>query len=104
MVFTAARRYSSAVSRLRRPFLADRYFFITVRLLKAAPRLCYALDNMDAKNKLYFGDNVKILREYVPDASRVGESLSSSTSAVLVWEPAKSCRVSEKRNSSLPRL
>jgi len=23
--------------------------------------------NMDAKNKLYFGDNLKILREYVPD-------------------------------------
>ena len=24
---------------------------------------------MDAKNKLYFGDNLKILRDYVPDAS-----------------------------------
>jgi 16S rRNA G966 N2-methylase RsmD len=24
---------------------------------------------MDAKNKLYFGDNLKILREYVPEAS-----------------------------------
>ena len=24
---------------------------------------------MDEKNKLYFGDNLKILREYVPDAS-----------------------------------
>src|SRR3990172_2968891 len=24
---------------------------------------------MDVKNKLYFGDNLKILREYVPDAS-----------------------------------
>jgi len=24
---------------------------------------------MDARNKLYFGDNLKILREYVPDAS-----------------------------------
>ncbi len=24
---------------------------------------------MDAKNKLYFGDNLGILREYVPDAS-----------------------------------
>jgi len=24
---------------------------------------------MDAKNKLYFGDNLKILREYVPQAS-----------------------------------
>jgi site-specific DNA-methyltransferase (adenine-specific) len=31
--------------------------------------LCYALVNMDGKNKLYFGDNLKILREYVPDAS-----------------------------------
>ena len=34
-----------------------------------AGRLCYALVNMDGKNKLYFGDNLKILREYVPDAS-----------------------------------
>jgi len=60
------------------------------------PPLCYILDNivaplyerrllrdegpaippsgtaaaaMDDKNKLYFGDNLKILREYVPDAS-----------------------------------
>jgi site-specific DNA-methyltransferase (adenine-specific) len=24
---------------------------------------------MDGKNKLYFGDNLKILREYVPEAS-----------------------------------
>ncbi len=24
---------------------------------------------MDGKNKLYFGDNLKILREHVPDAS-----------------------------------
>jgi len=24
---------------------------------------------MDEKNKLYFGDNLKVLREYVPDAS-----------------------------------
>ncbi len=24
---------------------------------------------MDARNKLYFGDNLKILREYVPEAS-----------------------------------
>jgi 16S rRNA G966 N2-methylase RsmD len=31
--------------------------------------LCYALGNMDCKNKLYFGDNLKILREHVPDAS-----------------------------------
>ena len=31
--------------------------------------LCYALANMDGKNKLYFGDNLKILREYIPEAS-----------------------------------
>ena len=31
--------------------------------------VCYALGKMDAKNKLYFGDNLKILREYVTDAS-----------------------------------
>ena len=27
------------------------------------------LQKMDDKNKLYFGDNLKILREYVPDAT-----------------------------------
>ena len=31
--------YSSAVSRLRRPFLSDRYFFVSVRLLKQRARL-----------------------------------------------------------------
>ena len=31
--------------------------------------LCYALAKMDEKNKLYFGDNLKILRDYVADAS-----------------------------------
>ncbi len=31
--------YSGAVSRLRRPFLSDRYFFVTVRLLKERTRL-----------------------------------------------------------------
>jgi len=31
--------------------------------------LCYALSKMDEKNKLYFGDNLKILRDYVEDAS-----------------------------------
>ena len=31
--------YSSAMSRLRRPFLSDRYFFVTVRLLKERGRL-----------------------------------------------------------------
>ena len=39
------------------------------RGLYFAPSLCYAFDNMDAMNKLYFGDNLNILREYVPDAS-----------------------------------
>ena len=29
--------------------------------------LCFAA--MDAKNKLYFGDNLQILRAHVPDAS-----------------------------------
>mgnify|MGYP001612973239 CR=1 FL=1 len=31
--------------------------------------LCYALSKMDGKNKLCFGDNLKILRDYVEDAS-----------------------------------
>jgi len=31
--------------------------------------LTAVLRSMDAMNKLYFGDNLKILREYVPDAS-----------------------------------
>lgn len=31
--------------------------------------LCYALGKMDEKNKLYFGDNLKILRDYVADGS-----------------------------------
>jgi putative transposase len=31
--------YASAVSRLRRPFLSDRYFFVTVRLLENRARL-----------------------------------------------------------------
>ena len=34
--------YSSAVSRLRRPFLSDRYFFITVRLLRTRTPLSEA--------------------------------------------------------------
>jgi len=41
-----------------------------------AARLCYALANMDGKNRLYFGDNLKIPREYVPDpAGRDGPDL-----------------------------
>jgi hypothetical protein len=31
--------YSSAVSKLRRPFFSNRYFFITVRLLKRRAKL-----------------------------------------------------------------
>ena len=31
--------------------------------------LCYALGEMDAKNKLYFGVNLKVLRDYIADAS-----------------------------------
>jgi len=34
VVYTFAVLYSSAVSRLRRPFLSDRFFFVTVRRLK----------------------------------------------------------------------
>ena len=34
--------YSSAVSRLRRPFLSDRYFFVTVRLLEERAKLVEA--------------------------------------------------------------
>jgi hypothetical protein len=33
LVFALTVSYSTAVSRLRRPFIFDRYFFITVRLL-----------------------------------------------------------------------
>ena len=35
----------------------------------APPGLCYAFAKTDGKNKLYFGDNRKILRDYVEDAS-----------------------------------
>jgi hypothetical protein len=34
----------------------------------AAPAACYASPQMDWKNKLYFGDNLGILREHVADA------------------------------------
>ncbi len=37
MIFAVS--YSSAVSRLRRPFLSDRYIFITVRLLRRRAKL-----------------------------------------------------------------
>lgn len=37
--------------------------------LRGGKLLCYASAAMSWKNRLYFGDNLKILREYVPDAS-----------------------------------
>jgi putative transposase len=39
VAIVVAVRYCTAVSKLRRPFLSDRYFFITVRLLKRRARL-----------------------------------------------------------------
>ena len=46
-----------------------RHFGIRHSRASPSPKLCYALANMDWKNQLYFGDNLKILREYVADAS-----------------------------------
>lgn len=37
--------------------------------LRGGKLLCYPSAGMSWKNRLYFGDNLKILREYVPDAS-----------------------------------
>ena len=37
--------------------------------LRGGELLCYASAGMSWKNRLYFGDNLKILREHVPDAS-----------------------------------
>ena len=59
------------------PAVPSSYSLIKREVLRQPPlglrhpagRLCYALVNMDGKNKLYFGDNLKILRDYVPDAS-----------------------------------
>jgi hypothetical protein len=42
LVTAFAVSYPDAVSRLRRPFLSDRYFFITVRLLKERAKLADA--------------------------------------------------------------
>jgi len=39
------------------------------RRFRGGKLLCYACAGMSWKNRLYFGDNLKILREYVPDAS-----------------------------------
>jgi hypothetical protein len=47
---------------------------------------------MDAKNKLYFGDNLKILREYVPEA----------TVDLIYLDPA--CRQAGRRSTPAPRL
>jgi len=68
--------------------------------------LCYALSKMDEKNKLYFGDNLKILRDYVTNASVDLIYLdppfnSSATYNVLFKE--KSGEESAVRFSSPPR-
>jgi hypothetical protein len=33
-------------------------------------RMCYASGKMESNNKLYFGDNLSILREHVPEGIR----------------------------------
>ena len=38
------------------------------RHVATTANLCYAFANMQGKNQLYFGDNLKILSGYVPDA------------------------------------
>ena len=48
-----------------RPAAAD--FRVSIFQFRAVGVLCSA--TMDAKNKLYFGDNLGILRTHVPDAS-----------------------------------
>ena len=53
----------------RRELLAVRSPLRGARTVRHPASLCYALANMDGKNKLYFGDNLKILRDYVEDAS-----------------------------------
>ncbi len=39
------------------------------RRLRAGKLVCYASAGMSWKTRLYFGDNLRILREYVADAS-----------------------------------
>ena len=53
----------------RSELLAVRSALRGARTIRHPASLCYALANMDRKNKLYFGDNLKILRDYVADAS-----------------------------------
>jgi len=53
----------------RSDLLAVRSPLRGARTIRHPACLCYALANMDGKNKLYFGDNLKILRDYVEDAS-----------------------------------
>ena len=48
-----------------RPTATD--FRVSIFQFRAVGVLCCAV--MEAKNKLYFGDNLKILRDYVEDAS-----------------------------------
>jgi len=55
-------------------------------------RLCYALDNVDGTNKLYFGDNLKILRDYVEDASV----------DLIYLDPA--CRQAGRRSTPAPPI
>jgi 16S rRNA G966 N2-methylase RsmD len=55
--------------RRRRELLAVPSPLRGARTIRHPACLCYALGKMDEKNRLYFGDNLKILREYVPDAS-----------------------------------
>jgi DNA modification methylase len=61
------------------------------------PVLCYALANMDGKNKLYFGDNLKILREYVPDASVDLIYLDPPFNSSATYPSAAGCSGKERR-------
>ena len=53
----------------RRELLAVRSPLRGARTIRRPACLCYALANMDGKNKLYLGNNLKILRDYVEDGS-----------------------------------
>ena len=74
--------------------------------------LCYALSKMDEKNKLYFGDNLRILCEYVTDASVDLIYLdppfnSSATYNVLFCSAALqggTCRAKARRYSGRRRI
>jgi len=67
--------------------------------------LCYALGNIDERNKLYFGDNLKILRDYVADpagrdgpdpAERCPPFNSSATGSLCVAPPFRAARAGLK--------